>query len=358
MKVNITGDFYIQKNTSYYFDSHIKSAIEDCDLMITNLEAPITLSKNKSNKTGPHLKHGFDISDTLNILKINLVTLANNHIYDYCIEGITETIENLNKNQIEYVGVDLDGLNIGNYKIVEDDKKKIGIINICENEWVRTQDSKQGGCNFNILENTKLILDLKKRVDKIILIYHGGNEYYNLPSPRIKELFHFFCDIGVDYLVSHHTHVFSGYEIYNNSKIFYGLGNFIFDYNSNYIGAILNIDTKKDLFKITLFNFDNKTKKLTLNTMAIQELNILNEIILDNEKLECSWINFINTRTSYLFKLNIYSIISNKYFDFIISKVKVLGFLISKKRLMYVMNLIRCESHRDLLITLLKNKVK
>ena len=34
--------------------------------------------------------------------------------------------------------------------------------------------------------------------------------------------------------MGHHTHCFSGYEIYNGKHIFYSLGNFIFDYKKKY----------------------------------------------------------------------------------------------------------------------------
>ena len=37
-------------------------------------------------------------------------------------------------------------------------------------------------------------------------------------------------DLGADAVLSHHTHAFSGYEIYNTKPIFYGLGNFLYDW--------------------------------------------------------------------------------------------------------------------------------
>ena len=45
----------------------------------------------------------------------------------------------------------------------------------------------------------------------------------------MMETYRFFIEVGADAVVNHHQHCFSGYEIYKNKPIFYGLGNFSFD---------------------------------------------------------------------------------------------------------------------------------
>ena len=69
---------------------------------------------------------------------------------------------------------------------------------------------------------------MRAQVEKVVVIYHGGNEYYPLPRPELKKTFHFLADIGADAVVGHHTHVFSGYEMYNGIPLVYSLGNFFF----------------------------------------------------------------------------------------------------------------------------------
>lgn len=85
MKILITGDLVINKE---YSKSNISDAVislfNNSDLNIVNLEAPATKSTSKIIKTGPHLKA--DINSTLQILKslkVDVVTLANNHVLDY-----------------------------------------------------------------------------------------------------------------------------------------------------------------------------------------------------------------------------------------------------------------------------------
>ena len=81
------------------------------------------------------------------------------------------------------------------------------------------------------IDPVRLFYDIaaaKKRHDYLIAVIHAGNEFYDLPSPRTKNLYRYLIDNGADAVVAHHTHRFSGYEIYKSKPIFYGLGNFIY----------------------------------------------------------------------------------------------------------------------------------
>ena len=99
----------------------------------------------------------------------------------------------------------------------------------------------------------------------MILNVHGGNEFYHLPSPRIKELYRHYINIGADAVISQHTHAYSGYEVYEGKPIFYGLGNFIYDWpgkvnsswNKGYV-VRLNISDKIDFEIIPLEQCNEK----------------------------------------------------------------------------------------------------
>lgn len=102
-------------------------------------------------------------------------------------------------------------------------------MNVCEYEFSIAGKSSPGANPIDLIDLCSRIKKIRKDVNYIILIVHGGHEHYQLPSPRMKKLYHFFIDEGVDIVVNHHQHCYSGYELYNNKYIFYGLGNFCFD---------------------------------------------------------------------------------------------------------------------------------
>ena len=99
---------------------------------------------------------------------------------------------------------------------------------------------------MNIIANTRSIKEAKKLADVVILIIHGGHEYYHYPSPRMVEQYRlYYAEQGASIIVGHHSHYISGYEIFEGVPIFYGLGNFLFDSNNEmkgwYEGILLNI---------------------------------------------------------------------------------------------------------------------
>ena len=90
-----------------------------------------------------------------------------------------------------------------------------------------------------------------------MIIVHGGHEMYQLPSPRMVEMYHFYIDIGATAVINHHQHCYSGYEIYKGCPIFYGLGNLCFDrrerrdsiWNEGYM-VVLSLDVNKISYSI------------------------------------------------------------------------------------------------------------
>ena len=69
---------------------------------------------------------------------------------------------------------------------------------------------------------------MKKTHDFIIVIYHGGAEYLQYPTPQTRERFHRMADCGANFIVSQHTHCIGCEEWYNGSYLLHGQGNFLF----------------------------------------------------------------------------------------------------------------------------------
>ena len=204
--------------------SELKSYFGDADHCIINLEAPVTTSTRKSHKTGPSLKN--DKKGLLSLLtNVNptLFCLANNHIGDFGQNGIMDTLDFCVQHQVAYTGI-TDATDNYKYISVTND---VVLLNVCENEWSTLSD-KQVAQGYQQAKFTNAVKSLASTFKVVIIIYHGGHEYYNLPSPRLQERFRSFIDSGADLVVGHHTHVISGKETYNNKHIYYGLGNFLF----------------------------------------------------------------------------------------------------------------------------------
>ena len=371
MKLTFSGDLalnnlFLDNLEIDSFSTDLNHVFLNSDLNVLNLEAPIVDTLNPIKKIGPHLSTDNRICDFLKQININLVTLANNHILDHSVLGLEKTISTLEQSGIDYLGAGLDFNSASKPFIFDKNNIKLGILNIAENEFSNSYDNSPGANPLDIISNSHQIIELKKNVDKLILVIHGGIELHSFPTPRFKKLLRFFADQGADVIISHHTHRYNGYEIYNDTPIFYGLGNFFFPgYDENdyewSLGVMveLNIDINKSISFSThpfLQNYKSSYQINTLKDNALLEFrdreNEINQIILNdsllNEKFDLffdqickNYNHFLQPYTSkYLHKLYslgiIPSFLNNKY----------------KKRL--YLNIIRCEAHREILLKLLK----
>ena len=246
MKVFIAGDYYPNERVADVFKrgdyasvfSDLKPIVENTDYSIVNLECPvIERSAYPIEKLGPSLRCSISGIQALKYLGVNCVTLANNHFLDYGEDGVKDSIKTLDSFSVEHVGGGMDLVAASKTLYKAFNGRKLAIINCCEHEF-SIATSTSAGCNpLNPIRQYYSIQEAKHKADKVLVIVHGGHEHFQLPSPRMVEMYRFFIDAGADAVVNHHQHCFSGYELWNGRPIFYGLGNFCFDNHSKRSGS-------------------------------------------------------------------------------------------------------------------------
>jgi len=356
----ITGDLGI---TASYDKNLITDEIielfEKSDFNIVNLEAAIVLNSKKIRKTGPHLKAEREsLLDILNLLNIDLVTLANNHIKDYGENEIRSTLQFCKENNIETVGA---GNSLDESKRTfywDTGEGIVAFVNFAENEWASASATSAGAHPMDIIENVCAIKDAKDNADYVIAIIHGGYEYYNLPSPRMQKQYHFYVENGVNLIVGHHTHCIGGYEVYKGAPIYYSLGNFLFTRNSEnpewYKGLILQIIMNNGKFEIRLHPICQNKGSYRLyfpqnkeNIEILSKVDSYSKIILDGNKLNKAWDEYVKYKSKeYLNHWSPLSFIKNRYLKGILQKFGVT--FLNEQGLSLFLNLMRCESHLDL----------
>lgn len=373
MKILIGGDFCI---TSPYLDKKlidddIVEIFEKADFRIINLECPVTTkdAKNKIEKTGPHIKTNDEIFKYLCQLKIDVVTLANNHILDYGDIGIQNTINSCKKNNIEFVGAGLTNAQVSAPLIIEKDGYKIAIINFCENEWSISRRNAPGANPIDIVENYNQIKYAKQLAEVVIVVIHGGHEYYSFPSPRMVKQYRFFAENGADAIIGHHTHCISGYEIYKNVPIVYSLGNFIFTmHNTNdkwYSGLIAELELGRNMkpkinlipIKQSFRTFKTSLAKKIDKDRILADVKRFSDVIVKSDSLEREWANFLQDSRRRIELLSPSNSIPNKYLVGVINRIGINRLLLNKRYLKNIINNFRCEAHKDILIQLIEDKI-
>lgn len=181
---------------------------------------------------------------------------------------------------------------------------KFAIINCCEHEFSIATDKKGGSNPLNPIQQYYAIQEAKKQADKIIVIVHGGHELYQLPSLRMKETYRFFVDAGADAVINHHQHCYSGYEVYEGKPIFYGLGNFCFDWKGkrnsiwNY-GYMVKLSFNNDNIEYEVIPYCQGNEKPGLEVLTNKEeflisISELNKVIANDVQLKEKHFLFMN----------------------------------------------------------------
>ena len=294
--------------------------IKRADFSLINLECAVSSNGKEWNKTFKvfHFRANLDAIQVLNSASIDYVSLANNHILDYDVEALLDTLDILDKNNISHSGA---GRNLKeafkpaiiekklkpntsnnhNYYYNVDKKElnnndcddnlkntiRIGLISLTDNEpgWEAKDDF--AGINYIpiTLEPDRYYYRLqnyiekaKKQSDLVIVSSHVGPHFRETPSMKYVNFAHKIIDLGADIYWGHSNHMPQGIELYkhnnNNKIILYDCGDFIDDYaiDSNY---------RNDLSFIYLLHFfmDRNSKLSNINNSNNGNILLQNSMI-------------------------------------------------------------------------------
>jgi len=247
------------------------------DFTVANLECPLTTHGEHHPTKSIYFKGLPDYVDGLTYAGIDIVTLANNHILDYMLEGMQETQSVLEENNILYMGAGANSYEA--YLPVFYSKSGVNFAFLAasdrhgqynnEQPYLNAGYNKPGFANLEPWYIKKQIENVRNVSDLVIMEWHTGREYtigpydncdtcQNLiteeyddenyfpmataPNPKDRETTQFAIDNGADLVICHHPHRMQGVELYNGKLIAHSMGNFVFDqeYPETYASFILN----------------------------------------------------------------------------------------------------------------------
>ncbi|MDY4949930.1 MAG: CapA family protein [Clostridium cadaveris] len=213
-------DMFENQNKNYsYFFKNVYDIFSNDDYTLVNLETPLTDATVKADKGSGTVYHFKGPKDYINILtssSIEGVSIANNHMNDYGKQGLTDTVETLSSNKVDFCGK--------NYKI-EKEIKGTKFLFLGYEGWSFNNELK------NQISND--IKEGKNNGSIVIPYFHWGIEKQYQPYDVQINLAHFSIDEGADMVIGSHPHVIQSLENYNNKLIVYSLGNFSFGGNFN-----------------------------------------------------------------------------------------------------------------------------
>ncbi len=209
----------------------IAPTLQDADITFVNLESQLAdLGGETQSPTSEFRFAGPpEAARSLKNAGIDIVSVANNHMWDYGKSRLFETLDSLAAEGVNFVGANKVPDEKHKPAIYEMRNKKIAFLAMT----TLLNGYENAGAPEYVSFNSKneIIVEINKikdSVDWIFVSIHTGTEYKLTPNSDIVTLSHDLIDAGADVILGHHPHVPQPIETYKEKPIFYSSGNFAF----------------------------------------------------------------------------------------------------------------------------------
>lgn len=234
LAIGVLGDWY-RGSEAVASEDWLGNLSCKFDHLVINVEACLSdASIEPRLKAGPGLKMPVRrTSEVRSRQEKVLATLANNHIYDYGEKGLSDTLSALQDEGVSFVGAGLDEREAWRPARLPCGSSEVVVINFSEGEDdTEARGSEAGVAGYEIARVVNLVHREKMAGNGVVVIFHGGRERVNLPPPYVQRLFRSLGEAGADCVIGHHPHVPQPWEKWQNSVLFYSIGNSLFEYGS------------------------------------------------------------------------------------------------------------------------------
>ena len=204
------------------------SKIRAHDIAFANLECPLTLRARAIDKAGPSLWGDPGLALMLADGGFDGVTLANNHVLDAGAIGVEDTIAACQEVGLSTVGAGADLAAAEAPLVAEVGGLRIAVVACAEREFSIAGRRSAGAAPLDPWRTPELVREAARSADVVIVVLHGGNEFFALPRPGLVAACRGLVAAGAHAVVCHHAHVAGPVEVFRGAPIFYGTGNFLF----------------------------------------------------------------------------------------------------------------------------------
>lgn len=342
-------------NLETVVDEKIMDRIANANYRMYNLEVPLSDDLFPIKKCGPNLSATEQTITGILKLKPDLLGLANNHVMDQGCEGFRKTISLLKKNGVAFCGAGENLEEAITPYIITEGEIKIGVYACAEHEFTIAGENYPGANPYEPLVSFDHVHNLKKKCDYVIVLYHGGKEFYRYPSPKLQAVCRKFADVGADIIVCQHSHCVGCREEYHGAEIIYGQGNFIFDRASDEFwdsGLLVEVAIDENGKSVDYIPIEKQNGKYYLanNSMILAGFFERSKKILDKDFVKENYADFCKKNAAIYYQF----FHGSSFFQNILNKMNLNSF--SKDDLVFIRNFIECEAIQELLIEAIKQE--
>jgi poly-gamma-glutamate synthesis protein (capsule biosynthesis protein) len=343
--------------------------LKAASLVIANLECPLIEKPSPIAKTGPVFGEDGACINGIRAAGIDVLCLANNHILDHGGSGLTHTLAMCEQAGIATVGAGSNLAAARRILVKEADGVRVGIMAMAEQEFSIATQTSPGANPLDLMDYVRNVRNTRDAFDYLIVLLHGGPEFLTVPSPRLKDTCHFLIEMGANAVVVQHPHSLGGYEEYLGGHIVFGQGALVMDeaiyrdVKSFHEGVLValriapgGISSSMQLIPFVQSHPVPGARRMdkTRAEGFLRNLAAKSQAILDDGHVRDEWRRFCDERKhgylSALFAHNRLLRRANRH-----------GWLtrafVNRSRLLGTRNVVCCETHREALETIFKERL-
>lgn len=245
-----------------------KGILSAADLAMVNLECVISNIGYKNAYKAYTFRAPIETLDVIKSAGIDIVSLANNHVADYGNSAFLDMLGRLEQKSIGYVGGgrNEDEAYLPLYVNIKGVRLAVLSFSNIEIPWFKAAGDKAGIAWFEDEKIVEMLKVARENSDFVIVMTHWGTEYTSVLDEEQIRLAHLLIDSGTDLVIGGHPHHIQSIENYNGGRIYYSLGNYIFDgpgthsgwYDGILVELTLNTSTLSPSFSEHAYKLDNK----------------------------------------------------------------------------------------------------
>lgn len=246
IRIKAVGDVMpsgvLYDSTENFVSPEVLNCLADADIRLGNLESAIgpytdspTFDKGKMERKMDIIWAIDEDLDRLTQLGLDVVSLANNHIYDLGEDGLTHTISELDKRGIKHCGAGRNLKEASQPAVFKVKDKTIAFLSFCDYReetvgYVPFAKEDAAGLNplYPLSYSCSEIHKYKTIYDYVFVVPHWGVENTWWTTPQVIKDARALIDAGADGILGGHPHRVQANFKYRHKPVFPSLGNFFF----------------------------------------------------------------------------------------------------------------------------------
>ena len=234
----LVGETIAREGFAYPWGNVLPS-LQEPDLFLVNLETTLTAHTVPEDPAKIfHFRAAPEVAATLTAGRVDFASVANNHIRDFGIEGMNETLSVLDAAGIAHAGAGPDLASAARHALLTAGGLRVAVVAYADYppEWAATPDSS--GTNHTLVSTDPehfarvedSLAEARREADLVIFSIHWGPNMRARPPKAFRQFARRVVESGADVFWGHSAHVVQGVEVYKGKLILYDTGDFVDDY--------------------------------------------------------------------------------------------------------------------------------